>query len=229
MKERRQGGDAEPAVSSPSGVSPVDSRSGDSPVGNCSGDSSGDTPASDSPAGAPRDYRLLVPREWFRIDLTQDRWRAQLKTFVDHQAEGRHVSAELTRNVWTTLRNTAEAGRARGALEFFLLATFQDGSLPVSLLVSSMPLGETPADPRKYAAWLETRHPEDSARNQVSLVDLPAGPAVRVLDATTLNVHVCMPGGAGYLTLSFSAPVTGMAGPMERLCDAIAGSLGWVR
>lgn len=178
--------------------------------------------------GLPRDYRLLVPREWFRIDLTQDRWRAQLKTFVDHQAEGRHVSAELTRNVWTTLRNTAEAGRARGALEFFLLTTLQDGSMPASLLVSSMPLGETPADPRKFAAWLEARRPEGRTRDQVSVVDLPAGAAVRVLGATTLNIHVRMPGGVGYLTLSFSAPVTGMFGPMERLCDAIAGSLGWV-
>ncbi|MDX2542536.1 hypothetical protein ACOT81_18955 [Streptomyces sp. WI04-05B] len=189
----------------------------------------GDRTVGDRPVGIPRDYRLLVPREWFRIDLTKDRWRAQLKTFVDHQAEGRPVSAELTRNVWTTLRNTAEAGRARGALEFFLLATFQDGSLPMSLLVSSMPLGETPADPRKYAAWLEVRRgPEDRPRDEVSVVDLPAGPAVRVLGATTLNVHVRMPGGVGYLTLSFSAPVTGMVGPMERLCDAIAGSLGWV-
>ncbi|MCP9991354.1 hypothetical protein LUX09_13985 [Streptomyces albogriseolus] len=38
-------------------------------------------------AGA-RDYRLLVPREWFRVDLTQDRWRRQLKTFVEKQADG---------------------------------------------------------------------------------------------------------------------------------------------
>jgi len=200
------------------------------PVSSSSKDSSTpvSSPSGDAPVGLPRDYRLLVPREWFRIDLTQDRWRGQLKTFVDHQAEGRHVSAELTRNVWTTLRNAAEAGRARGAMEFFLLTTSQDGSMPASLLVSLMPLGKTPADPRKYAAWLEMRRPEGRARDEVSVVDLPAGPAVRVLGATTLNVHVCMPGGVGYLTLSFSAPVTGMVGPMERLCDAIAGSLGWV-
>ncbi|WP_282702949.1 hypothetical protein [Streptomyces sp. CC219B] len=176
----------------------------------------------------PRDYRLLVPREWFRIDLTQDRWRSQLKTFVDRQTAGRHVSAELTRNVWATLRNTAEAGRARGAMEFFLLATSQDGSMPASLLVSLVPMGKTPADPQKYAAWLETREPDGSERCQVSVVDLAAGTAVRVLRDTTLDVHVCMPGGVGYLTLSFSSSLTGMSGPMERLSDAIAGSLRWV-
>jgi hypothetical protein len=181
-----------------------------------------------STVGIPRDYRLLVPREWFRIDLTQDRWRSQLKTFVDQQVEGRHVTSELTRNVWATLRNTAEAGLARGAMEFFLLATSEGGGLPASLLVSSVPMGETPADPQRYAAWLELRAPEGCARERVSVVDLSAGPAVRVLGVKTLNVHVCMPGGMGYLVLSFSAPLTGMSGPMERLCDAIAGSLRWV-
>ncbi|MFC8140196.1 hypothetical protein ACFUKV_00260 [Streptomyces paradoxus] len=186
-------------------------------------------PGGTSPrAGAPRDYKLLVPREWFRVDLMRDRWRAQLKTFVDRQPAGRHVSAELKRDVWTTLRNTAEAGRARGAMEFFLLTTSRDGSLPASLLVSMMPLGETPADPEKYAAWFELREPEGAGRRRVSVVELAAGAAVRVLGATTLNVHVLMPGGAGYLTLSFSAPLTGMSGPMERLCDAITGSLRWV-
>ncbi|MDG9708055.1 hypothetical protein [Streptomyces sp. DH10] len=178
--------------------------------------------------GVPRDYRLLVPREWFRIDLMQDRWRAQLKTYVDRQAEGRRVPAELQQHVWATLRNTAEAGRARGAMEFFLLTTTRNGGLPASLLVSLIPLGTTPVDPEKYAAWLELRESEGPGRRHVSVVDLPTGAAVRVHDATTLDVHALMPGGVGYLTLSFSAPLTGMSGPMEQLCDAIAGSLRWV-
>ncbi|MFE0175287.1 hypothetical protein ACFWZ2_23500 [Streptomyces sp. NPDC059002] len=177
----------------------------------------------------PRDYQLLVPREWFRIDLTQDRWRSQLKTFVDRQAEGRAVSADLTRKVWVSLRNTAETGRARGAMEFYLLATSRDGRMPASLLVSMVPLGRTPADPHEYAAWLELREPgEGGPRREISVVDLPAGPAVRVLGPASLDIHVHMPRGTGYLTLSFAAPLTGMAGPMERLCDAMAGSLRWV-
>lgn len=184
-----------------------------------------DVPPTDS---VPTDYRLLVPREWFRIDLTRDRWRTQLKTFVDRQARGRQVSAELTRSVWTTLRNTAEAGRARGAMDFFLLATSKNGGMPVSLLVSSMPLRGTPADPERYAAWLELRQAEGRDRRAVSVLELAAGPAVRVAGSTTLDLHVGMPNGIGYLTLSFSAPLTGMSGPMEQLCDAIAGSLRWV-
>ncbi|MFJ9858158.1 hypothetical protein ACIRVN_11755 [Streptomyces albogriseolus] len=175
-------------------------------------------------AGA-RDYRLLVPREWFRIDLTQDRWRRQLKTFVEKQADGRQVPAELTRNVWATLRNTAEAGRARGAMEFYLLTLSRNGGLPASLLVSLMPPGERPADPEAFAAWIEVR---EGAGREAGVVDLPAGRAVRIAGSTSLDLHVVLPGGTGYLTLSFSAPVVGMSGPMLRLCEAIASSLHWV-
>ncbi|MEU9735709.1 hypothetical protein [Streptomyces sp. NPDC048002] len=174
---------------------------------------------------------MLVPREWFRIDLTQDRWRAQLKTCVDRGTVGRGVSAEVTRHVWTTLRNTAEAGRARGAMEFFLLAApaTRDGMPPASLLVSLTPLGDTPADPSAYAAWLELREPEEGPRREVSVVDLPAGRAVRVRGATSLDLHIHMPSDSGYLTLAFASPLLGMTGAMERLCDAIGGSVGWVQ
>ncbi|MEQ8142814.1 hypothetical protein [Streptomyces sp. OP7] len=183
--------------------------------------------AAPAPAGA-RDYRLLVPREWFRIDLMQDRWRRQLKTFVEKQADGRQVPAELTRNVWATLRNTAEAGRARGAMEFYLLTLSRNGGLPASLLVSLMAPGEKPSDPEAFASWIEVREGEDGTRCEVGVTDLPAGRAVRVVGSTSLDVHVVLPGGTGYLTLSFSAPVVGMSGPMLRLCEAIASSLRWV-
>src|SRR4051812_34015516 len=94
----------------------------------------------------PKDYRLLVPREWFRIDLGHDRWRRELKTFVDRQAEGRSVPAEVTQEAWTTLRNTAEAAVAKGALEFFLRPELRDGSiLPASLVVSLIPTPGAPS------------------------------------------------------------------------------------
>ncbi|WP_437057992.1 hypothetical protein [Streptomyces sp. enrichment culture] len=130
--------------------------------------------------------------------------------------------------MWTTLRNTAEAGHARGAMEFFLLTTSEHGGMPASLLVSSLPLRGKSADPAKYAAWLKLRHGEGQDRKEVSMVELAAGPAVRVTSSTTLDFHVGMPGGIGYLTLCFSAPLTGISAPMEQLCDAVAGSLRWV-
>ncbi len=88
--------------------------------------------------------------------------------------------------------------------------------------------GETPADPEAFAAWIEVRKGEEGAWREVGVVDLPAGRAVRVVGPTSLDLHVVLPGGTDYLTLSFSAPVVGMSGPMLRLCEAIAGSLHWV-
>ncbi|MEU2621810.1 hypothetical protein ABZ642_27325 [Streptomyces sp. NPDC007157] len=176
----------------------------------------------------PKDYRILVPRDWFRIDLTQDRWRAQLKTFVDHQAEGRNVPAELKQEAWATLRNTAEAGVRTGALEFFLRPELDGGGiLPASLIVSLIPRpgGLTPRDLQES---LEAKQGQNASAAEVSTVVLPAGETVRVLGPTTLDLYVRMPGGVGYLALAFAVPLSGVTGPMRRLCDSIAESLRWI-
>ncbi|MGW5654066.1 hypothetical protein [Streptomyces humi] len=176
----------------------------------------------------PRDYRLLVPRDWFRIDLTQDRWRAQLKTFVDHQAEGKNVPAEVKQETWATLRNTAEAAVRTGALEFFLRPELEGGGiLPASLLVSLVPGRGGPA-PRELENALGARQRGNASAADVSTVALPAGETVRVLGPTTLDLYVQMPGGVGYLVLAFAVPLNGVTGPMAGLCDAIAESLRWI-
>ncbi|WP_046726474.1 hypothetical protein [Streptomyces humi] len=176
----------------------------------------------------PRDYRLLVPRDWFRVDLTQDRWRAQLKTFVDHQAEGRNVPAELKQETWATLRNTAEAAVRAGALEFFLRPELEGGGiLPASLLVSLVPRRGGPA-PRELENALAAERRGNASATEVSTVVLPAGETVRVLGPTTLDLYVRMPGDVGYLVLAFAVPLSGVTGPMGRLCDSIAQSLRWI-
>lgn len=181
-----------------------------------------------TPTGAPpSDYRLLVPRDWFRVDLTHDRWRGQLKTFVDKEAAGRQASAETARAVWTTLRNTAEHGVAQGALEFFLKTEVPGGSaLPASLLISMapMPQGLAPT-PDDFAQVLAERAGGDA---EVGIVDLPVSRAIQVVTKTSMDFHVPIPGGVGYLHLAFGIPLSGTRSPMGDLCDAMAHSLRWV-
>ncbi|MFI6339491.1 hypothetical protein [Streptomyces sp. NPDC050535] len=175
----------------------------------------------------PSDYRLLVPRDWFRLDLTHERWRRQLKTFVDKESAGSGVSAEVARGIWTTLRNTAESGLAQGALEFFLKTESPGESAPpASLLISlaQTPRGLAPT-PDDFAQALAQRAGWDA---EVDVVELPAGRTVRVVTETTMDFHVQMPGGVGYLHLAFSTPLSGTAGPMGELCGAMAHSLRWV-
>jgi len=182
-----------------------------------------------SPASVPpKDYRLLVPRDWFRIDLTQDRWRGRLRTFVNLQAEGRNVPAEAQQEVWVTLRNTAEAGVADGALEFFLRPELSDGSImPASLIVSLIPRAGS-LTPQDLLPVFEAKERKHGRTSEVSTVGLPVGEAVRILSLTTLDLYVHMPGAVGYLVLAFAVPVTGMEGPMYRLCTSIAESLRWI-
>lgn len=176
-------------------------------------------------ARPPDDYRLLVPRDWFRIDLTLERWRPQLKTFVDRQTAGRTLSTEARRELWTTLRNTAESGVARGALELFLRAE-AGSAMPATLLVSLLPMrGALNTPPKEFAAALAARRGDNA---DITVVPLPAGDTVRVTTATTLDLYVHMPADSGYLLLAFTAPLTGIAGPMGELCAAIGGSLRWV-
>ncbi|MEV0639631.1 hypothetical protein AB0I77_32795 [Streptomyces sp. NPDC050619] len=176
----------------------------------------------------PKDYRLLVPRDWFRIDLTQDRWRAQLKTFVDHQAEGKSVPAEAKQEAWASLRNTAEAGVRGGALEFFLRPELEDGSImPASLIVSLFPRSGALA-PQDLLSSFEDKEQRNGHAAELSTVSLPAGEAVRILTPTTMDLYVHMPGAVGYLVLAFAVPISGMSGPMHRLCTSIAESLRWI-
>ncbi|MGW0996715.1 hypothetical protein ACWD5V_26195 [Streptomyces sp. NPDC002523] len=176
----------------------------------------------------PKDYRLLVPRDWFRIDLTQQGWRTQLKTFVDHQAGGKSVPAEVKQEAWATLRNTAEAGVRSGALEFFLRPEVDGGGvLPASLIVSLIPRTGS-LTPRDLQEAFEAKEGQRTHPADVSTVSLPAGQAVQIRTATTMDMYVQMPGGVGYLVLAFAVPVSGVTGPMYRLCESLAESLRWI-
>ncbi|MFF1377062.1 hypothetical protein [Streptomyces sp. NPDC058308] len=175
----------------------------------------------------PEDYHLLVPRDWFRIDLTLDRWRPQLKTFVDQQAAGRHMSAQARQGLWTTLRNTAESGVSQGSLELFLRSeSTVEAATPATLLVSLLAMpGDLYATPEEWARSLSDRRGADA---EVTLIDLPAGRAVRVATATALDLFVHMPGRAGYLLLAFTVPLSGVDSSLGQLCEAMARSLRWV-
>jgi hypothetical protein len=185
-----------------------------------------------APELPPADYRILVPRDWFRVDLMQDRWRGQLKTYVDKEFAGSRSSGDISRSVWVTLRNTVENSLSRGALEFFLRTESLEGRAPApaSLLISwpPMPRGLAPT-PEAFAEALNG--PESSGHNadaDVDVIELPAGRTIRSRTATSLDYHVRMPGDAGYLHLAFSMPLSGTEGPLGGLCEAMAQSLRWV-
>jgi hypothetical protein len=178
------------------------------------------------PEAPPSDYRILVPRDWFHVDLTQDRWRGQLKTYVDREFAGSRTTSDVSRSVWVSLRNMVEKGLARGALEFFLCTELPGGLEPASLLISwpPVPRGAAPTAEELASVFGQRAGPG----RDVDVIDLPAGRTVCIRTVTTLDYHVRIPGEAGYLHLAFSIPLSGTEGPMGDLCDAMAHSLRWV-
>jgi hypothetical protein len=103
-----------------------------------------------------------------------------------------------------------------------------DGSIvPASLIVSLIPQSGSPT-PQDLLPVFEAKEREKGRDAEVSAVDLPAGGAVQILTSTTMDLYIHMPGAVGYLLLAFSVPLTGIEGPMRRLCTSIAESLRWI-
>ena len=104
--------------------------------------------------------------------------------------------------------------------------------LPASLVVSLTPPHDDPAaavPPQRLVRSLR------GTDRQVTITDLHAGQAVRALRPATpaepetlLDMHVPVPGSSSYLILSFSTPLTQLAGPMTELFDTIASTLRWI-
>ncbi|MFC8308683.1 hypothetical protein ACFUMJ_02450 [Streptomyces olivaceus] len=137
------------------------------------------------------------------------------------------MSTETGQELWATLRNAVEKGVSRGALELYLRADLTASTAtPATLMVSLMPMQNSlRISPVEFAKSLQCR--EKSGSN-ISISSLPAGECVRVSTTTTLDYYIQVPGDAGYMSLSFTIPLSGVQSPLGELCEAMAGSLRWI-
>lgn len=106
--------------------------------------------------------------------------------------------------------------------------------LPASLVIFAVPPPEgTQQTAASLAALL-------GGGRQVTVVDLPAGRSVRSVQrgrpygpshpdaaSCSLEVFVPVPGGGGWLLLSFATPFGPLAAAMTQLFDAICTTLRW--
>jgi hypothetical protein len=182
----------------------------------------------------PGDYRLLVPGSWYRISLGgADRHQA-ITALVNRQFRNVDNVPELKKNARSSLRRIADAAAANGGIEMYVsLQTAAGFPLPASLVVSLTPPHDDPAaavPPQRLVRSLR------GTDRQVTIADLlHAGQAVRALrpgtpaePETLLDMHVPVPSSSSYLILSFSTPLTQLAGPMTELFDTIASTLRWI-
>jgi hypothetical protein len=186
--------------------------------------------ARDIQSGTASGYRLVVPEQWFAVDLDPGQRERSVTALVERQFTGVDNAPHLKAQARRELLTRAEAAHATGGLEMFLSMQQVVGIPVAASLVTFLvpPVGE-PVTAGDLARSLSG----DGRR--VSTVDLPAGTAVRVLrrsgsgedpGSATLKVFVPVP-GSGWLLLAFSAPLGPLAPALTKLFDAICTTLRW--
>ncbi|MER6532679.1 hypothetical protein ABT215_02420 [Streptomyces sp900105755] len=190
----------------------------------------------------PSDYRLAVPEGWARIVLDPERWAHRIDKVVKRGLRRTKAGPQLEAALAERMREQAEAAHANGGVEMYVMNQLL-GQVPVSagLVVTLLrPAPGTEAgDLGDIARSLALR----ATAEQVTLVDLPAGPAVRHrylrrpaaddpdgnrLAVTHLDVYLAVPNSDQRLLLSFSTPMEPLADALVGLFDAVARTLQWM-
>ncbi|MER5518691.1 hypothetical protein [Streptomyces sp. NPDC002763] len=205
---------------------------------------SGETARSAGAAGSapPSDYRLAVPEGWERIVLDPDRWPYRIEKLVKRGLRRTKAGPRLEAALAERMREQAEAAHANGGVEMYVMNRIL-GQVPVSagLVVTVLrpPPGTEAGDLGDVARSLALR----GTAEDVTLVDLPAGPAVRhrylrrpaaddpdgnKLAVTHLDVHLAVPHSDQRLLLSFSTPMEPLADALVGLFDSVARTLQWM-
>lgn len=188
-------------------------------------------------AGRPKDYQLVLPEGWSRIDVRPGPRKRGIARLVDAQFRGIDAAPALRQQLQGQLLEMAKAAHASGGIEIYLCHQDILGvPVPASLVVSLTP------DGRDGRAITPQQLAETFGAGQATLVELPSGTAVRtrrrtvpepddptgnILPVTNLDLYVPVPASGRYLILAFSTMLDPLADAMVDLFDAIARTLRW--
>jgi hypothetical protein len=190
-----------------------------------------------APAGAPARLTLVTPEDWYRLPLLEEaRLRRAVGEFVGRQFSGRDDRPALRAELTGALLDQAHQARDGGAVDMYLSGLPVGGvPLALSLVVTLLPF---PAD-RPSLEALAPGFDDDVA--QATVVELPAGPALRRRRVATtdlpefgtpqvdaLLVDYVLPGPEDTaLLLTFSSPLVPVAEALAELFEAVAATVRW--
>ncbi|MFI6490603.1 hypothetical protein [Streptomyces sp. NPDC050564] len=202
----------------------------------------------EAPPVPPSDYRIAVPEGWERVVLDPDRWPHRIDKLVNRGLRRTKATPQLKAALADRLRKQAEDAHANGGVEMYLVNQVI-GQVPVTaglvVTVLQPPPGSAAGDLADIALSLGTGDTDADA--DVTMVDLPAGPAVRHLyrrrpapddpdgnkvPVTHLDAYLAVPQSDQRLLLSFSTPTPSSMEPLAdalvTLFDSIARTLQWM-
>jgi hypothetical protein len=170
-----------------------------------------------------------MPEGWFRIDLQPGARESAIARLTSRQFAGVNNAADLKRQARGQLLRLAQHAFDNGGLELYVSTQTAGGfPLPASLVVTLTPPHD---DARAVVTPQRLSETLMQSGGQVTLTDLPVGPAIRVCqrtEAVRLDLHVPVPDSGAYLILSFSTPLTVIADAMIILFESIASTLRWI-
>jgi hypothetical protein len=190
----------------------------------------------------PRSYRVVLPPQWWAIELDEGSAEKSVAALVRRQFTGIDDAPLARQAVAEYLMQQVERAREANGIELYL-STFRTGEivLPASLLIcySPRPSREIPLE--DLAEVLAVSEAASSVRS-VEVRPLPVGQAIRRLSywavvedptvepvpAINLDWHLPVPAGEGALvTLSFATGLVTLEEPLLGLFDAIASTFEW--
>ncbi|MEN3358606.1 MAG: hypothetical protein V7637_2588 [Mycobacteriales bacterium] len=197
--------------------------------------------------GAPRPevgFRVHTPDSWLTLDLDPASSDAWVERVLDERIAEHPEAARHRGHLRRVLQALIEQQRAAGV---FVCAILTAGSRPAELIganlaLSWVRLASVPEDVTWLARYFADEEPADGEFPQmraVELVDLPAGPAVRVRTSLLAPVPetsrrqrvaitqfvVPVPGSSWLGVLVVSTPNLALADVFARLADDAAQSL----
>lgn len=176
------------------------------------------------------DYSLVVPSDWWRIDLTTpDGVAAQVRHLVQRLVGGADLQAGLRHEITQHLQAAAESAARRGGVDLYLAAGGPSGGL----LAASLLVTVTPQDVgAEHGARLLPTAVGDGA-HEAAVLQLDGRSAVRVVrrerpddlpleDRPSLVVQYTVPLPGAVVLLSFATPLLALAEPLTAVFDAVA-------
>ncbi|WP_406443246.1 hypothetical protein OHB14_30185 [Streptomyces sp. NBC_01613] len=204
-------------------------------------------PDSDQHQPPPSDYQLMLPNGWFRIALEPEHREQSVDALVKRQFSGVDDAPQLRQTLRKELLKQATEAFDEGGIELYI-SLQQAGALtvPASLLITLLSPQNHGANLPSVSELAESLAAEGRSGRTVSLVELAAGPAMKVrvapdgtapraktgeddyaLPSVTVDYQLRVPRSDMHLLLTFSTPLVQIADAMVELFDAVAGSLVW--